>query len=78
MGAVRSGLALHLRAVSIGIVHWGCGAQDGLVVDRASIRVLRDEFIAAYSVVLNNPNPLPKLLAPYKKPAKNSGKSSNH
>ena len=50
----------------------------GRVVDRTSIRVLRDEFIAAYSVVLNNPNPLPKLLAPYKKPAKNSGKSSNH
>ena len=57
----------------------------GRVVDRTSIRVLRDEFIAAYSVALNNPNPLPKLLAPYmapKKPsnerAKNSGKSSNH
>jgi len=57
----------------------------GRVVDRTSIRVLRDEFIAAYSVALNNPNPLPKLLAPYMAPkqptnerAKNSGKSSNH
>ena len=48
----------------------------GRVVDRTSIRVLRDEFISAYSVVLNSPNPLPKLMAPYKKPT-NERKSSS-
>jgi len=37
----------------------------GRVVDRNSIAVLRDEFLAAARILRDNPNPIPKLFAPY-------------